>query len=263
MSWIINLITQHQTVITLWVGAAVTFGIYSILYKENPYYRFCEHIFIGLTNGLAIYLTWKDVLKPQWWDPMVGKGQWWWVLTVPAGLTFYFIYSKRNAWISRLMMGVLFGIGAGMAFQSFAGLYFPMIKGSFKPVIPGPALSWPAAWNNLVFVIVLVTVMAYFFFSIDHKAKSVKTTAALGRWFLMFAFGAMFGATVMARMSLFIGRIDFLTNDWAPIVGFWGWVVLAVLALIGVGLYLYFRTKPPTKKPGVPTDDVEPQAVTE
>ena len=59
--------------------------------------------------------------------------------------------------------------------------------------------------------------MSYFFFSIPHEGKVGRVlgrSAGAGRWFLMIAFGAMFGNTVMARISLFIGRVQFLLNDW-------------------------------------------------
>ncbi len=35
----------------------------------------------------------------------------------------------------------------------------------------------------------------------------------IGKWFMMVGFGASFGLTVMARISLLIGRIQFLVND--------------------------------------------------
>jgi len=38
--------------------------------------------------------------------------------------------------------------------------------------------------------------------------------ARIGRMFLMIAFGASFGYTVMARISLLIGRFYFLLGDW-------------------------------------------------
>jgi hypothetical protein len=40
----------------------------------------------------------------------------------------------------------------------------------------------------------------------------------MGRWLMMIAFGAMFGSTVMARMSLFIGRLSFLFGDWIHLI---------------------------------------------
>jgi hypothetical protein len=36
--------------------------------------------------------------------------------------------------------------------------------------------------------------------------------------FVMVAFGANFGYTVMARISLLIGRFYFLFHDWLPVI---------------------------------------------
>ncbi len=257
-------LAAHKVAVSIWLGAVFTFGIYSVLYKENPYYRLAEHVFIGLATGLGVYLTWSNALKPKWWDMMVGKGQWWWALALLGGAMFYFIYSKRHGWISRLIMGSMMGLGAGAEFQNFANLYFPMIRGSFKPVVPtavrvaegSPGLGLSLAASNLVFVIILITVMAYFFFSVDHRSKSMRNTASLGRWFLMFAFGAMFGSTVMARMALFIGRLDFITTEWVPIVPPWFWIALTALVVLLIG-YVIFRPRPPKNAQAETSDELK------
>jgi len=235
MEGLAGFLAEHEAGLTLWAAAICTFAIFSLLYKENAYYRLFEHIFIGLATGQGIYIVWSEVLRPKWWDNMVGAGQWWWAFALPAGLMFYFIYSRRNVWISRVIFGILMGLGVGLAFQGFANIYFPQIEASFKPLAGVP---WSTGVNNGIFVVVLVTVMAYFFFSIDHKAPSVRRTAALGRWFLMFAFGALFGSTVMARMSLFIGRLDFLLNDWGPIVPAWFWIVLVGICALAACVWI-------------------------
>jgi hypothetical protein len=36
----------------------------------------------------------------------------------------------------------------------------------------------------------------------------------LGIWFLMIAFGASFGYTVMGRIALLAQRLEFLVDDW-------------------------------------------------
>lgn len=242
---------------TLWLGAICTFAIFSLLYKENGFYRLFEHIFIGLAAGQGVYVTWSQLIHPRWWVPMTSKGQWWWAFALVAGFMFYFIYSKRNAWISRLIFGVFMGIGAGLAFQEFANTYIPMIRGSFKPVIPAPGVAISSAANNLIFVLVLITVMAYFFFSIDHRTPVMRRTASLGRWFLMFAFGAMFGATVMSRMALFIGRLDYLVTEWRPIVPDWFWIAAAVvIAAIAVIFYTSGRRMKPPSEPDEPSEIV-------
>jgi hypothetical protein len=62
-----------------------------------------------------------------------------------------------------------------------------------------------------------VTGLIYFYFSKEHRG-AFGQTARIGIYFLMVTFGASFGYTVMSRMSLLIGRIDFLITEWWPSV---------------------------------------------
>jgi hypothetical protein len=219
--FLINNTTAQRTAI-VWFGALCTLGLYSILYRENRFFRFFEHLFIGLATGYSIYVTWNDTLRPRWWEPMVG-GQWWWAFALPAGLLFYLIYSRRYAWMSRLIFALFFGFAAGQAFQGFAAIYFPLIRSAINvPLVNPPEIAAPDAYaltpvsailNNVLFLVILLCVMSYFFFSFEQKGP-VAGASRLGRYLLMFAFGAIFGSTIMARMSLLIGRIYFLLNDW-------------------------------------------------
>jgi hypothetical protein len=209
---------EHITkLVGIQLAALGTLAIYSILYKENPAYRMAEHIFIGAASGYSVYYAWSQVLKPLWWD-RITSGQWYWVFALVAGSMFYFIYSKRYVWISRIIFGSLLGLIAGAAFKAFAGINIDRIYASFKPLY-GRGVTISEALNNLLFTIVLLAVMAYFFFSFEHKTAARKAPATMGRWFLMFAFGAMFGSTVMARMSLLIGRVYFLLAEWLHVAG--------------------------------------------
>lgn len=197
--------------IGIWLAALGTLALYSVLYKENPIYRFAEHVFIGAAAGYSIYMTWAQVLKPQWFD-LIASGQWYWVFVPVVGGMFYFTFSRKHSWISKLVFGALLGLTSGMAFKGFAGMNMDQISASFKPLYVRGDIG--SSFNNVIFIFVLLTVMAYFFFSFEHKSKVQRTPASIGRWVLMFAFGAMFGATVMARMSLLIGRVYFLLHDW-------------------------------------------------
>jgi hypothetical protein len=64
----------------------------------------------------------------------------------------------------------------------------------------------------------VVAVLFYFFFSVEHTG-AVGAISRVGIWFLMIAFGASFGFTVMARISLLIGRMQFLLGDWLQLLG--------------------------------------------
>lgn len=224
----------------IWVGALATLALYSVLYRENPVYRFAEHIFLGIATGYGLYVTWKDILYPNWFkeffpgplppgvpadpgQPDFTGGYWLWGLAALAGAMYYTIYSKRFNWMSRLIMTTLMGLGAGLTFREFFGQYVPQIGKSFKPflVVRANAAggfdlteSIIASFSNMLFVTCMFTVLMYFLFSFEQKNKFIKNSSYVGRWLMMIAFGAMFGSTVMARMSLFLGRLTFLFRDW-------------------------------------------------
>ena len=200
-----------QHIVTI-LAAICTLAIFSILYKENAVYRFFEHVFIGLATGYGITILWTQVLKPTWWIPMTAEGKWPWIFALVIGGMFYTIYIPRYAWMSRLLMVTLMGTAAGIAFQGFARLYIPQLTSSFLPILaPKPPYL---QIQNLVIVVTIVTVMTYFFFSFEHRSRTIRSSASLGRWLLMIAFGAIFGSTVMARMALLTYRLWFLLTAW-------------------------------------------------
>jgi hypothetical protein len=209
---------MNPELLVLWAAAVATLGVYTILYRENPVSRLFEHVFVGLSAGYLLMITWTQNLEGKWWVPMVHKGQWQWIFAPVVGLLFYFIYSRRLIWMARLVMGLYFGAAAGIFFREFFPLNAPQITGSFKPLAPSGEHTWSyIIAHHWVFVVILVTVMSYFIFSVSHErgiGRVLGRTSLAGRWFLMIAFGAMFGNTVMARLSLFIGRVHFLLFEW-------------------------------------------------
>lgn len=210
-------ITTPQGII-IWLGALGTLALYSVLYRENPVYRAAEHAFLGLATGYGLYAIWANVLYPMWYKPMSEKGEWTWGLLLVPGLMYYTIYSKRLSWMSRVVMMTMLGFEAGLIFRVWSGRYMRQISDSFRPILQ-PLLQPPYIdFNNLLFLVTLGSVMLYFFFSFEHKGKAMTRTVGLGRWLMMIAFGAMFGSTVMARLSLFIGRLWFLFTDWIHLI---------------------------------------------
>lgn len=249
MTWFSPWLADHLIVMSIWLGALCTLGLYSVLYKENELFRFFEHVFLGLATGYLIANTWTDVLQPKWWKPMHDEGQWWYVLAMVAGLLYYFIFSKKYNWMARLIIGFFLGVASGQSFQSFVNGVWPQIPTSFKPIIPHgvvtdaagkvlyKAVSVPDAINNVLFMVILLCVMSYFFFSFELKNKALKGSAQLGRWLLMFAFGAIFGSTIMARLALLIDRMDYMVNEVGGTMGPHGPMIMNFV-MVGLGILL-------------------------
>ncbi|RYG48666.1 hypothetical protein EON79_03805 [bacterium] len=228
---------QKYLLIRNTAGVLATVGLYSVLYKENKFYRFFEHVFLGLASGWTLVALWTETLKSSWWDKMVGTsasdgtpavmGNWAYALLLPIGLTGYLVFNRKHNWMSRIPIGIILGLWSGQQIQVWWNTYGPQIDGTLKPILPNtmdrftvPAAAAPGAVypsqaiTNFLFVMTVLCVLSYFLFSFDVKSKTVRTASNLGRYLLMIGFGAIFGSTVMMRFTLLIDRMYFIWIEW-------------------------------------------------
>ena len=77
--------------------------------------------------------------------------------------------------------------------------------------------GWQKFNLSLIFVGVICT-LTYFFFSVEHEGI-VGGISKIGVVFIMVGFGAAFGNTVMGRVSLLIGRVQFLIKALPSLFG--------------------------------------------
>ena len=209
---------MNWEIVGIWLGALVTLCLYSFLYRDNPFYKFAEHLFVGMSAGYWVIYSIFNVLIPNWWDNMLPEGGGFNVVWLIPGIFALFMLARmvpKIAGLSRLALGMIVGTGAGLNmltfFQSNA---LAQVKGTIFSVATGGVWS---VFSSLVLVVGVVSGLVYFFFSKAHKGITGKT-ANVGITILMVAFGASFGYTIMARLSLLIGRCTFLLEEWLPTI---------------------------------------------
>ena len=207
-----------------------TLAIFSFLYKDNPIYKFSEHLFVGVATGWWIVLEFRDVILPNLYEPLkagyAGHGaDRWFLLHIPLllGLLLFMRLAPKASYLARWSMAVIVGTYAGLAVKGFtAGDLFNQIRSNIVPFFADGTLANLAndvsletvleVLRNPVMIIGTIAVLVYFFFSVPHKGV-VGGISKVGIWFLMVSFGASYGNTVMARISLFIGRAQFLLDE--------------------------------------------------
>jgi hypothetical protein len=188
--------------------ALFTLAIYSFLYRDNPIYRFAEHVFAGLSAGYYSGLIFQSVLVQQLWQPLIG-GKLWLIVPGILGVLTFARLSTKWSWLSRVALAFVIGANAGI-------LLMQQLHGLVLPQVAETMISMGTIKGFLVVVGVISTLM-YFYFSKPHKG-ALGVIANVGMWFIMISFGAHFGYTVMARVSLLIGRVQFLVIDWLHLV---------------------------------------------
>lgn len=137
---------DFYTKVKLGIGVVATIGLYTVLYRENKFYRFVEHVFLGLASGWALVVLWTETLKEKWWDRMVGTvtangdpgvpGYWAFVLLLPIGLMGYFVFSRKHNWLSRVPIGIILGLWSGQQVQVWFNRYGPQMRDSMRPILP-------------------------------------------------------------------------------------------------------------------------------
>jgi len=206
--------------IGVWIAAFLTLGIFTFLYRDNPVYKFCEAIFIGSSAGYWFITLFWDNLYRKFWADGVQEGNYLLWGGIILGLMMLARLSRKIGWISRWPLSFIVGAVAGLYmmlyFRSNALTQIESTIGGFVAAVDGG--DFGAIMGAAIVVIGTFSGLAYFYFSKEHKG-AFGATAKVGIWFLMITFGASFGYTVMSRMSLLIGRIDFLLTDWLKLVG--------------------------------------------
>ncbi len=213
--------------IGIWIAALLTLAIFSFLYKDNPLYKFAEYLFVGVSAGYILAYTFWNLFIPNLWDHLYNgfgdlfmRGQWtddlFFIFATILGITMLFRFVPKLSWVSRYGIAFTVGLGAGLQFILYLQAnIIAQVRATIIPpiVITGGVFDWATSLTNTLLIIGVCTALTYFYFSKEHKGL-LGGVAKVGIWFLMVSFGAAFGYTVMARISLLIGRIDFLMTDW-------------------------------------------------
>nr|MBN2277489.1 hypothetical protein [candidate division Zixibacteria bacterium] len=214
----------------LWttLGAFLTLCTFSFLYKDNPFYKFAEHLVVGVSAGYFALVLWHQSLIPNlftrlndgdWYFLWVNSSQWWYLIPAALGVMMWTRFSKKRSWISRWPIALYMGIAAGMAIpREMQARVIEQLHSAMLGVIDRSNFFGHSVFDTasgIASIIIFLGTLAalfYFFFSKEHVGV-FKGISSFGIWILMIGFGASFGYTVMGRISLFVQRIQVL-NDW-------------------------------------------------
>lgn len=197
--------------IGVWCVVLLSLSIFSYLYGDNPFYKAAEHIFVGVSAGYIFTITFWDTIWPNLFGRLFPS-------YVKAGFEFDITYifpfilgvfmlcrlSKKYGWLSRISIGYIVGMMAGLKFYVF-------LNSNLLTQIKASTINLSGTYYNIINeVIILIGVISgliYFFFSKEHTGVIGKVSR-VGIYFLMIKFGASFGFAVMGRISLLIGRFE-------------------------------------------------------
>ncbi len=198
-----------STSIVTWVGALITIGAFSYLFKENALYRAVEHIYVGAAAGYTITIGYQNLVTKAW-QPLASGGHFLVLVPVILGAMLFGPYfgSKFN-WTRRYPLSFIIGVGAGITIRS-------AVIEQLTTQMAATALPLTSV-NNIIIVAGVLATLSYFFFTFK-PTRYLSGASELGKWVIMITFGAAFGNAIMGRVSLIIGRVSYIFGDWIHLI---------------------------------------------
>jgi hypothetical protein len=198
-----------MSLVGTWIGALLTLAVFSFLYRENPFFRIAEHLLIGVAAGYALVTYWESTLLPLLFQPLLRDGRLLLLVPLSLGLLLFLRFAPRWAWLGRISLAFVLGAVSGAAIPAYTQAQ--IIKQVQSTMLPLASLA------HVVVVAGVCSVLLYFFFSRKQQGL-LGGVSRVGMYFLMVFFGATFGYTVMSRISLLIGRMQFLLGNWLGVL---------------------------------------------
>ena len=201
----------------------IWYGIYDVFYNITTLFGAIDPILLT-KSGISVGLNSDSSISFSYIIPFI------------LGLLMLMRLIPKLSWVARYSIAYIVGVFAGLrAFSMVQSDILNQIKG-FTQLVVVDAFS---IISSLVLVIGTICALVYFFFSKQHDGLIGKISK-VGIWTLMISFGAAFGYTVMARISLLIGRFDKLIEFSDPK---YNYATFWCLAIIVVTLLAYFIIK--------------------
>jgi hypothetical protein len=197
--------TATLDVIGLWIGWVLMLMIYSYpLYKENPAYRFAEHLYIAVMLAVNLVVNFGNVMRICV-TPMI-QGNYLMIIPLILGIMIYAMLIPEYRWVSRYPIALLVGAGFGLGIRGSIG---PNIQDAIVSTITRPTDGGAMAWINFLYIAVgLICSVLYFLLTYEHSG-AMQAPTRIGRLFIMIGLGAYFGNTVLFRFTMLTGRAQF------------------------------------------------------
>lgn len=228
------------SVVSIWLAALFTIWIYTIAFRDNLFFKFAEHTFVGAAAGHSIVYG-VDNIRRYGLDPFM-KGAALYLVVFLLGILLYTRYHKKYFWISRFPLAIMVGLGIGLSMRATVTAEFiAQIQSTATMKVFGvPPMD---AFSNALFIIIVLAVVYFFVFTFPGMhAGGLGVISKFARYGMMAAFGYSFANTVLSRFNMIFGRLDFLMTSWLPLPGA---MVALPIVLILVALVMI----PPEKRP--------------
>ena len=199
----------------IWVASLFSLAIFSFLYRDNPVYKFAEHLLVGVSAGYYLVQYFFSAAYKKFYVPVFDNHEYALIVGGVLGIMMFSRLARRTEWISKYPVAFYVAAWAGYVIPSY--MQVRVLQQARSTMFNPLTMSVPEIISAVVLLVGVTTTLIYFYFSAEHKG-GLRAISRIGITFLMIGFGATFGYNVMGRVSLLIGRFQFLFTDWLGLI---------------------------------------------
>jgi len=180
---------DYMDVFGVWLSVFLTLSIFSYLYKDNPFYKAAEHLYIGISAGYIAVMSYWTQIQPNLF------GRLWPRIDVNAEMgmfksAWYFVYEILN-WVSTLggwLDRSMFPVNGIKGFDEISWIYIiPFMLGIFMLLRLVPRLGWLARWA-IAYIVGMAAGLRFYGFLNSDVLMQIKaaTVDFSGDWWSIF-----------------------------------------------------------------------------
>jgi hypothetical protein len=205
-------------------GFIFTVLILSYLLGDNPLFRVGIYLFIGISVGYVLSVTWHQVIWPQLIQPMISGAvfrdvqQAFLIFTLLGSVLLLVKIFPRLSGLGQLPTALLVGVGAAVAVGgAILGTLIPQVEATINAFDLRIARTnaFFALFNGVLVLIGILGTLAYFQFGARKREDGTVRRNALiealtwiGRIYIAISFGVLFAGVYLAALTAFISRVD-------------------------------------------------------
>lgn len=169
-----------------YLNTFIFFGVYTILYKHNPLYRFVQSLIVGFGAGY-LFVSQIDAFNKSVASQTFVDGGINFAMILPwiIGLSYLTIFSQKTISIYRTVSILAITVGMGIALPYAPAVFWTSTlayaQGAFNFISDGITV---ATMGNLVTAIAYSAAISYFLFT-DTASKPTVLPRKLGRLVLL------------------------------------------------------------------------------
>ena len=200
----------------VWLSALLTLCSLTLLYGDNPFFRFGEYTYTGTVVAHSV-VTGVPTLRDRFMPLFTGEKL---LMIVPfiLGIMACFVIYRKYAWVASFPYAMFIGVGTGLGLRATMRT---TIVGNMQAVISeaGKILVGPPTdqLGYLIRVVFTLSGIVYLFFTLFHKgplSKPVGYVMTFGKYVFLMYLGLSVGNAIMQISGLATSSINRLIRLW-------------------------------------------------